>query len=49
MHAGLEHIEVLLSQGRYDRAEEMLREILGKEPEHATAHAHLAVCRMNVV
>ncbi len=36
--------QMLLSQGRFDLAEQELRRLLSQEPDDATAHAMLAIC-----
>ena len=35
---------MLIGQGRFEMAEQELRRLLGEFPEHAQAHAMLAVC-----
>ncbi len=44
MNPHLERARMLLSQSRYDMAEQELRQALGQEPNSAEAHSALAIC-----
>ena len=44
MHQNLERVHILYQQGRFDLAEQILRQTLSTEPDEAEAHAMLAQC-----
>src|SRR5579862_5261145 len=46
MQPSLARAQLLLEQSRYDLAERELRDALAADPDHALAHALLAVCHL---
>ncbi len=42
--AAIERAQLLISQQRYDMAQDLLRQALAQNPDHARAHAWLALC-----
>jgi len=42
----LTHAQMLIGQSRYDLAERELKTVLSQNPQHAEAHALMAICRL---